>query len=139
MKSIHLQLFSICFLIIFSTCKKEAGQGGTSSIKGKVYAKYYDKDFYSLAKSSCAPDIDVYIIYGDESTFGERQRTTYDGGYEFKYLRKGQYKIYVYSRDSTGFYKFQVNKYSPNVAIIKNADITQKKQIVEVPNIDILQ
>lgn len=139
MKSIHLQLFSICFLLLFSTCKKEAGQGGTSSIKGKVHAKYYDKDFYSLASTSYAPDIDVFIIYGDESVFGERQRTTYDGTYEFKYLRKGKYKIYAYSRDSTGLYKNQVNKYSPEVAIIKNVDIKKSKQTIEVPDIHILK
>lgn len=139
MKLIFMQLFLVCFLILFSSCKKEAGQGGTSSIRGRVHAKYYDKDFYSLASTSFAPDIDVFIIYGDEPVFGERQRTTYDGTYEFKYLRKGKYKIYAYSRDSTGFYKNQVNKYLPEVPIIKTADITKNKQIVEIPNIEILK
>lgn len=139
MKPIYLQLFSICFVLIFFSCKKEAGDGGTSSIKGKVHAKYYDKDFYSLASTSYAPDIDVFIIYGDESVFGERQRTTYDGTYEFKYLRKGKYRIYAYSRDSTGFYKNQVNKYSPEVPIIKNVEITKGKQFVEVSDIHVLK
>ena len=139
MKSIHLKLFSICFLILFSSCKKEAGQGGTSFIRGKVYAKYYDKYFYTLADSAYAPDVDVYIIYGNEISFGERQRTTFDGSYEFKYLRKGSYKIYAYSRDSTGAYQNKANQYSPNIAIIKEVEITKRKETAEVPRIDILQ
>jgi hypothetical protein len=138
MKLIQLQLFLICLLFI-SACKKEEGDGGTSSIQGKVYAKYYNKSFTVLADSAYAPDVDVYIIYGDEVSFGDRIRTSYDGTYEFKYLRNGSYQVYAYSRDSTGAYNGQSNQYSPNVAIIKQVEITKHKQTVEVSTIDILQ
>ncbi len=135
---IRLQFFLIGLLFI-SACKKEEGAGGTSSIRGKVYAKYYNKTFTVLADSAYAPDVEVYIIFGDEVSFGERLRTSHDGSYEFKYLRNGSYKIYAYSRDSTGAYNGQSNQYSPNVAIIKQVEITKKKQTVEVSTIDILQ
>ena len=139
MKSIHLQLFSIClFILLISSCKKEAGSGGTSFIKGKVYAKYYDKIFYAVKDSAYAPDVDVYIIYGDQSTYDDHQKTTYDGSYEFKYLRNGSYKIYAYSQDTTGHYSFQVNIYSPLLPVIKNVEITKKKQTVEVSDINVI-
>lgn len=139
MKTIYIPAFLIWIILLFSSCKKGAGEGGTSSIRGKVYAKYYDKIFYALIDSAYAPDVDMYIIYGDEFTFGERQRTAYDGSYEFKYLRNGSYKIYAYSRDSTGAYKNQANQYSPDVAIIESVEVTKRGQVVEVPEIHILQ
>ncbi|MBA3704462.1 MAG: hypothetical protein H0W84_00750 [Bacteroidetes bacterium] len=132
-------LIGIVSLLLISSCKKEAGPGGTSSINGKVYARYYNKNFSILADSAYAPDLDVYIIYGNEQTFGERQRTTYDGSYKFKYLQKGSYKIYTYSKDSTGAYKYYVNQYSPDVVVVKDVKIAKNKQSVEVPDIHIVQ
>ncbi len=139
MRSFYSLLFSICFLLLFNSCKKEAGEGGTSSIKGKVYAKYYNKNFTLLADSAYAPDIDVYIIYGDEFSYGERKRTSYNGTYEFKFLQKGSYKIFAYSRDSTGAYRNLVNQYANDLAIIKEVEITKNKQTVEVIDINVLQ
>ncbi|MGZ4156800.1 MAG: hypothetical protein ACXVED_06565, partial [Bacteroidia bacterium] len=74
MKLISLFLFSSVFL--FYACKKEPGPGGTSSIKGKVYAHYYDKNLYLLTKSAYAPDEDVYIIYGNNVAYGDHQKTS---------------------------------------------------------------
>ena len=139
MKSTYLGLIVIGFGLSFGSCKKEAGEGGTSSIQGKVHAKYYDKYFYALNYTSYAPDVDVYIIYGEDFTFSERQRTNYDGSYEFKYLRPGTYKIYAYSRDSSGLFKNQVNPDAPDVAILQNVDITKQKQTILAPDINILK
>jgi hypothetical protein len=129
----------VFFLWMVASCKKEAGVGGTSNIRGKIYARYYNKNFSVLADEAYAPDVDVYIIYGDNITYGERKRSAYDGSYEFKYLEKGDYKIYAYSKDSTGAYKNLINQYSPDVAVIKEVKITDKKQTIEVPNIEIAQ
>lgn len=96
---ITLSIFSLILMI--SSCAKDAGEGGTSSIKGKVYCKYYNETFTSLNGESYAPDVDVYIVYGDETTYGDKQKTCYDGSFEFKYLRKGNYKVYAYSKDTT--------------------------------------
>ena len=87
MKSkIVLVLLSLITLII--SCKKEAGQGGRATIKGKVYAEYWDKDFFSKQDSAYAPNVDVYIIYGNDASYGDNQKTSYDGTFEFKYLLK---------------------------------------------------
>ena len=139
MKSISFLSVSLIFLMFISSCKKDAGEGGTSSIYGKVYARYYNKNFSVLADSAYAPDLYVYIIYGNNSTYGTRQKTTYDGSYKFKYLEKGTYKIYTYSKDSTGAYKNYVNQYSPDVAIIEEVKITKRKQNIEVKDINIVQ
>ena len=138
MKSIYLQLLPICFLLLFSNCKKEAGKGGTSFIKGKVYAKYYDKTFYILKDSAYAPNVEVYIIYGNEPTYGDHQKTSYDGTYEFRYLRNGSYTIYAYSQDTTGHYNFTLNIYAPLLPVITNAEITKSKQTVEVPDLKVI-
>ena len=64
--------FIIPFLFLFfiSSCQKEAGEGGTSTIQGSVYklSTYYnvltqqnDTIYYQLDSKK-----DVYIIYSDD-------------------------------------------------------------------------
>ena len=122
-------LSSISFSL---SCKKGAGEGGSSSITGKLYGRYYNPSFTTFISATEAPRERIYIIYGDDITFGDNQQTSYDGSYEFKYLRKGHYKIYAYSKDSTQ----NLTTYpSGRLAIIKEVDITDKKQTIAVPNI----
>ncbi|MGZ4156179.1 MAG: hypothetical protein ACXVED_03315, partial [Bacteroidia bacterium] len=64
---------------------------------------------------------------------------SYDGSFEFKYLEKGSYKIYTYSRDSTGKYINAVNKFAPKVAVVVDVDITKARQSIELPDITILK
>ena len=87
--------------MIFFSCKKEEGKGGKYSIQGKVFVRDYDATFSVLNGEYYGPEVDVYIIYGNDVTFGDRVRTNYDGSYEFPFLRKGHYKVYAYSKDPT--------------------------------------
>lgn len=119
---------TILFLFLVSSCKKEAGEGGNSSIYGKVYVKDYNSTFTILQEEYYGPDNWVYIIYGDDRDYSDRIRTSYNGTYEFKYLRQGTYHIYVYSKDSS----LQTNA---AVAVVKDVTIDKKKQEVEVPDI----
>jgi hypothetical protein len=139
MKSFYLLFLSTALQLLLNSCKKEAGEGGTSFIKGRVYAKYYNKNFTLLADSAYAPDVDIYIIYGDEFSYGERKRTSYNGTYEFKFLQKGTYKLFAYTRDSSGTYRNLVNQYANDLPVIQEVEITKNKQTVEVPDINILQ
>jgi hypothetical protein len=95
----YLIIFSVlCFL--FVSCEKGPGEGGRTSIVGKVWAEEWDDISYTVHYDSLdrwAADEDVFIIYGDDVSFGERIRTGPDGVFEFKYLREGDYTIYVYS------------------------------------------
>ena len=122
-----LILSTFVVLLLVASCAKDAGEGGTSSIKGKVYAKYYNKTFTSLIGETYAPDKDVYIIFGDDVTYGDKQKTCYDGSFEFKYLRKGKYKVYAYSLDTT------LTNPSTQFAVIAEVEITKNGE-TEVTN-----
>ena len=123
-------IVSICLTLLFavSSCKKDPGSGGTSSIYGKVLAKNYNSTFTVLQEQYYAQDVDVYIIYGDDKSYSDRVRTSYDGTYEFKYLRKGIYHIYAYSKDST----LQTNAMIP---VIRDVEINKNQQENEASEI----
>jgi hypothetical protein len=127
-------LFTLFFItVLFSACKKEPGEGGSSKIIGKVYTRDYDPYFTFLEAEYWASDEDVYIIFGDGATGDFRVRTGPGGDFEFPYLRKGNYQIYVYSDDST------MTSQSGKVAVFKNVEITKNKQTVDVGTIVILK
>ena len=101
MKKIPVILF-LCAAIAFLTdsCKKGPGEGGQTTITGKVWAEEWDDITYTQHYDTLdrwAPDEDVYIIYGDDATYSDRTKTSPSGVFEFKYLRAGDYTIYVYS------------------------------------------
>jgi hypothetical protein len=129
--------FSLVFLVILGmvafSCKKEEGIGGTSSIKGKVISREYNSNFTELQEQYYATDEDVFIIYGDEPTYGDKVTTNYDGTYEFSYLREGDYKIYAYSKDSANYPTKHL------IPVIVDVRISGKKETVEAKDIVILK
>ncbi|HOY30902.1 MAG TPA: hypothetical protein PKW80_03390 [Bacteroidales bacterium] len=118
--------------MFFNSCKKEAGEGGTSSIYGKIIVRDYNSTYSVFLEQYFGQDIDVYIIYGDDKTYSERIRSNYDGTFEFKYLRKGMYHVYAYSEDST----LQTNAMIP---VIRDVEITKNNQEVETEDIVIFK
>lgn len=129
-----LKLFSKTILIfltvlIFSACKKEAGEGGTSRINGRIYAKYYDKKTLDSLGEGYAPDERIYIIYGNNTSVSNDTRSDYDGNYSFEFLHKGSYTVYAYSdcdTCGTGVQEVKVN-----------VEITKNRQTVDAPTINI--
>lgn len=128
-------------LIVFSliaciSCEKGPGEGGNSTIKGKVITREYNGDFTVLRDVYPSAKEDVYIIYGNDASevYGDQMETDWEGKYEFNYLQKGKYIIYVYSKDSTLTYTT-----SKKIAIMKEVEITGKNQTVEVPDITIIK
>lgn len=130
MNSNNLKLISnfmlMLLLISFMSCKKPAGEGGTSSISGKIIVEDWNASF--TIKNSTYPgyDEDIYIIYGNDVSYGDRIRATYDGRFEFKYLRKGDYRIYVYSNDNT------LKSKSGDTVFVRTVTITDRKQKIEI-------
>src|SRR4051812_25011388 len=104
-------------LAMLTACKKEAGEGGTSSIEGKVHAQHIQQNgsgtpFYDW--NDYVPEERVYIIYGtDHPAYDNDTRTSYDGTYSFKYLQKGTYKIYAYTVDTAGWADFTFDHNRP--------------------------
>lgn len=125
LKSIALNfryvLASLFCLLFIGACKKGPGEGGSSTIKGKVTATYID--VFDNQYSYPAEKEDVYIIYGDGDYYGDNVETDFNGNYEFKNLRKGDYTVYAYSDCDTCINKHQV-------AELKKVEITKNKSDV---------
>lgn len=129
-KVIFLSLITIS-LISISSCKKSEGEGGKASIKGKIWVKRYNATGTVVAGEFAGAYEDVYIIYGSDATYGDKAQANPDGVYEFKYLRPGSYKIYAYSTGPS----LTINK----IAVIKDVEITEKKQTVECETIEVVK
>lgn len=130
-KTILYFLLVFFALILTNGCNKEAGEGGDSSIKGKIWVVNYNSTFTSINNEYAGADVDVYIIYSTNTSYGNRIKSSPEGGFEFKYLREGDYTIYVYSKDKT------LNAPSGQVAVKVSAKITSKEQVVDVGTITI--
>ena len=130
MRKIILVL-SVIVLLLCGSCKQQAGEGGMGTIQGKVLERKMSNDFSHCLGQYPAADFSVYIIYGDDVTYGNNMNTGPDGVYEFQYLRKGSYRIYVYSNDSAGTLGPPINANAPKKAIYKDARITSNKQVVD--------
>jgi len=129
-----LNFFLVLLLLTaFYSCSKEAGEGGNSTIYGKMTTYNYNAEFTNLRGIYPSADEDIYIIYGNDRSYSERVRTNYNGVYEFKYLRPGDYTIYAYSKDST------LTLISEMVAVIRNVTITDNKQTVEAEEMKIFR
>ncbi|MFY9311577.1 MAG: hypothetical protein WAQ28_21210 [Bacteroidia bacterium] len=127
----HLILLSLIISTVITSCKKPAGEGGTSSIKGNVWAEKWNSSFTLLTSEGAAQNVDVFIIYGDETSYGDKISTSPDGTFEFKYLRTGSYKIYVYSKTST------TSNPNGKEAVSVEVEITRKKQTVDTGRITV--
>ena len=91
---IKLILPIFILLMVFSSCRKVEGPGGSVTIKGVVIERnHVGTSIFEYP----AADQDVYIIYGSENSFYDDDvSTSYDGSFEFRYLQKGDYQIFAY-------------------------------------------
>jgi hypothetical protein len=130
------RIFSIIFLIAISllyACKKQEGKGGRHNVTGKVLARKYDVSTRTYTSPVyVAQEEDIYIIYGDNPSEGDHQKSTNEGTFEFKYLHKGHYKVYAYSKDSTN------STPSGKTAVIREFTIGSEKTTT-IPDIVILK
>jgi hypothetical protein len=131
MRKVLYSLLCIGCFLMFS-CEKEEGVGGTSVIKGKVKVREYNGNFTYKIGEYYAGDQDVFIIYGDDAVYGDKFATSYDGSYRFDYLREGKYTLFAYSLDSAAY------PLDKKTAVIREVTITGKNQVVEVPDIVVL-
>ena len=118
MKLVYLFMFSS--LLILSSCTKEEGEGGRSSITGKVFM--IDQTGASQGEYY-VPDYDVFIIYGEnDDIYDDDTKTNFDGSFQFKNLRKGTYRIYAYTTDAS-----QLSGVTP---VFKSIEIGKKEDAV---------
>ena len=129
MKKYLLALGTLCAI---ASCKKDAGDGGNSSIKGRVevITRLVIDNPGTSTDTLSAADRDVYIIYGDHISPDDRVRTNFDGEFEIKYLRPGDYTIYVFSDDTSGATNIGSDEFH-HMVVKKEISISDKKQDVD--------
>ncbi len=94
MKQTLIALFS---LVVLGSCTKVEGTGGAATVSGTVMVEEYNT-FGTLLATYPAQDQDVFIIYGsDDNIVDDDVATSYDGTFEFEFLRQGNYTAFVYS------------------------------------------
>ena len=124
---------SVIAMVILSACEKPPGPGGRAMVQGKVFATDFDNQQAIPISRGYAAGERVYIIYGNGTEIGDDVRTSYDGSFQFKYLTKGHYKVFVNSLDTTEYYKGR-DKMNP---VIVEFDITEPKQVVTLEDFKI--
>ena len=118
----------ILALVLLTGCAKDEGEGGNSSISGKVNLVQYNSTFTVIDYESEAADYDVFIVYGEEVGFSDKTETDYQGEYSFSFLREGDYTIYVYSKVNSSE---AINGDAPDEeAIIQNVSLGKKEDVV---------
>ena len=127
-----LILFAASFSILaFTACNKEPGEGGTSSITGKVIIYNVNSDGDTTSLPYDAMDTDVYIIYGEGSqTYNDNFKTSFDGSYRFDYLTPGKYTIFAYSECETCLGFLETKSLT--------VEVTDKKQVIEAQDLIII-
>lgn len=132
LKPYKLAILVTFSLILISACKKPVGPGAKASIKGKIYVKDFNtaaygppiSEYYSAGET-------VYICYGTNNSVGNTVRTTTDGSYEFLYLRKGHYKIFALSRDTS----IHIAGGNKTIPVEIQVNLTSDKQQFNLPDI----
>ncbi len=125
---LYIIFFSIFTLI---SCKKVEGPGGTSKIKGKLKVENYNSQGTVLEGTYAGADFDVYIMYGDkDSTADENVKSSVDGSFEFNFLEKGKYTIYIYEDLLPA-----IAGASSKKAVIYSTEITKRKTEIDLGEI----
>ncbi|MCR4965899.1 MAG: hypothetical protein K6A41_09620 [Bacteroidales bacterium] len=103
MKKLFTILMMIVTAITLFSCNTGEGTGGRGTIEGTVYLVLHPDDNYNLDKDTVvAAKEDVFIVYGNETFYGDDVETDHTGHYVFKYLRPGTYTVYAYSTLPSG-------------------------------------
>ncbi|MEO8146915.1 MAG: hypothetical protein ABI723_04715 [Bacteroidia bacterium] len=129
MKKILLLIATVTVLV--TACKKDPGLGGDAAIRGKVHVKHYNSTFTQFIGEYDGADLYVYITYGNHVGYDTRIKSDYKGEFEFRYLYPGDYKVYLYSIDST------LTEPSGTVAVVNQVHLNGRKEQYDLGTIDI--
>ena len=113
MRKILCLLFPVIGALLFSSCNRDEGLGGSSSIQGYVYNIVHRADNLT-GDTIPAAEAKVYIVYSDnedDPVAEKRVETNKNGMYRFQYLREGNYVVYAYSVYPEGMNKEKVAEF----------------------------
>ena len=123
---------TLLMLLLLTACKKP-GVGGDASITGYVHVQKWNATFTQYISQFAGKDVYVYIVYGNHSGYDKRIKTDYAGRFEFPYLYKGDYKVYLYSRDST------FSDPSGTIPVLRNITLTKRTEAYNLDTLLIFQ
>jgi hypothetical protein len=135
-KKMKMKYITLSFLFIalgFVSCEKDPGTGGTSTIEGKIWVLDYNSEYTHLNAQYYGSKEDVYLLYGGDDVYSESFKTSFDGSYRFEHLRKGKYRVFCYSEDTTGLIP------GGKFAVMKDVEITSNKQTVTAEDMKIVK
>lgn len=121
---------AIVFLsLMLLACQKEPGAGGNAKIIGQLQA--IDVVVGAPADTTWIGAEDVYLIYGEdvEEAYDDSYETSWNGKFEFEYLRKGTYTVFVYSEN------YPTN--NDLVPVFTTVEITKNGEVVDLGTITI--
>ena len=110
------------------SCEKQEGEGGLSSIKGRLIVKEYNNDYSVLQKQHPAQNTDIYINYGTKDKIGDDMETNFNGSFRFSNLHPGDYTIWYETEDTASG--------TANTNIVRKKEISLNKK--EDKNLDTL-
>ena len=87
-------------LLFFTSCNKDEGIGGSSSLEGYVYqVRHWNQNTDVIIDTIPAVDIRIKLTFGDDLDrfYGKDLRTDGNGLYRFDFLREGRYGVTAYS------------------------------------------
>ena len=127
----------VAAVLLLAACTKQAGEGGAGRVHGRVVKeiRLVMSNPGTVVASYAAPDEEVWIQYGESLSPDDRVHTNYDGEFEFEFLRRGEYTVYVYSEDTTG-----AQNVSPDrMAIKRRFTIDGRKDAIDLGDITIYE
>lgn len=126
MKSCIKLFFALLLMLaVLPSCNNKEGEGGTGTVRGYVSLVHHPDDDYNLnVDTISAAKTDVFIIYGDESFYGDDAETDPNGMYQFEYLNPGKYTVFAYSTLPSG----------EKVAVAQTVTL-ERGQVAQVPTI----
>ncbi len=116
------------FLLLGTSCKKMPGEGGNAQIKGTFWVRNYDPFFTIITGRYPAINQSVYLFFGDETSPGTSVKTNENGQFEFKYLRKGKYRVVAYSKQYQGGSSTTPAEYALETVV----NLTKRKEIKNI-------
>jgi hypothetical protein len=135
----HFSILSLlfAFFMLFNSCKKTAGQGGNAQITGKIWVQDWDDPYFTyILHEYPGANVTVNLYFEDDLSPGATEKTNDQGEFQFKFLRKGNYKVSVYSKIKQD----PLNVNSPKVeAIESKLTLNKRKEISDIGTLTIKQ
>jgi hypothetical protein len=123
---VRIGMWLLALALGTSACEKFEGEGGTCTLVGKVYVQDYN-GAGQLVDEYYAPDERVFIIYGQDTVYGDEMRTHFDGTFRFQHLYKGDYRVFAYSECDTCS--------APEVPVMVSATFTKNQETITTADI----